>query len=251
MPKQKTTNISQERIEQLKKLLSKLLLNLDKSELIKLHELSNLKIINEALTHTSYDQKVNHENLEFLGDAVLRVAATEFIERKYSYLKVGERSELRAQIVSDEWLSEVGNAIEITEVFTIGPKAAFDTSARSTINAEATEALIGAIYKCLNSLTPIHSWLTPYWTEKSIEILSDPHKKNYKSALQEWSQGEGLNLPIYITEECNKNHGDSNRFLCKVMIKNEIMAEGIGPSIRKAEKEAAKNALKIKNTKNY
>ena len=246
---QNQNNIPKKRIKELEQFLKKLILNLNKSQNSQLLNQKNLKIINEALTHTSFNSKINHEKLEFLGDAVLRIAATEFIERNYPNMKVGERSELRAQIVSDEWLSLVGDSIGIYEVFLVGNKAACDTSARSTLCAEATEALIGAIYKCFTDMEPIHAWLTPYWQSGSIDVLSDPHKKNYKSALQEWSQGKGLNLPHYITEECNTSHAHPNRFSCQVIIENNVIGQGLGKSRRNAEKEAARNALE--NQKNY
>ena len=64
-------------------------------------KLRNLSYINEALTHSSANQKINYENLEFLGDAVLRLIASDFIKINYPKMKVGERSQLRSQLVSD------------------------------------------------------------------------------------------------------------------------------------------------------
>ena len=59
--------------------------------------------LEHALTHTSAGRAYNHEQLEFLGDAVLRLAASEFLEDSQPQLTVGERSRLRAQLVSDRW----------------------------------------------------------------------------------------------------------------------------------------------------
>ena len=67
--------------------------------------------LDEALTHTSAGLSLNHEKLEFLGDAVLRLAASEFLEQHYPNLSVGQSSALRAQLVSDRWLGELGQAI--------------------------------------------------------------------------------------------------------------------------------------------
>ncbi len=78
-------------------------------------------------------------------------------------MAVGERSALRAQLVSDRWLTTVGQRIGIDDVLIIGPKATGDAQAQATLQAEATEALIGAIYEGWGSLAPIHQWLTPYW----------------------------------------------------------------------------------------
>ena len=119
-----------------------------------------------------------------------------------------------------------------------------DKSANATIQAEATEALIGALYESLTILDPIKDWLIPFWNEKSQEILADPHKKNYKSALQELTQREGLSIPVYKTIESDKKHDNPKRFFCTVYIKNRSIAEGSGKSIKQAEKDAASKALK-------
>ena len=75
-----------------------------------------MELINESLTHTSARQKINHERLEFLGDAVLRLAASEYIEKFYPKMAVGQRSFLRSQLVSDDWLGKLGGKININDV---------------------------------------------------------------------------------------------------------------------------------------
>jgi len=66
-----------------------------------------LALVDQALTHVSSGRARNLERLEFLGDAVLRLAATEFIDRHHADLAVGARSNLPAQLVSDRWLEDV------------------------------------------------------------------------------------------------------------------------------------------------
>ena len=221
-------------------------LNLDKKykKEFTIKKIKNISYINESLTHSSADSEINYENLEFLGDAVLRLIASDFIKNKYPYMQVGERSELRSHLVSDQWLEEVGEKIKIKSVLIIGKKALRDKSANATIQAEATEALIGALYESLSILDPIKNWLIPFWDEKSKEILADPHKKNYKSALQELTQSEGLSIPVYKTIEIDKEHDNPKRFFCTVYIKDRSIAEGWGKSIKQAEKDSASKALK-------
>ena len=202
-----------------------------------------LSAVDEALTHTSAGLAHNHEQLEFLGDAVLRLAASEYLERHHPQLSVGERSALRSQLVSDRWLADVGAAIGISEAIRIGNKASGDVTAAATLRAEATEALIGALYRAFGSLDAIHHWLTPSWEHTSQAVLSDPHRGNSKSALQEWSQSQGLGLPSYSTAERNQRHGDPRRFHCRVNLNNGLCAEGWGGSRRQAEQEAARAAL--------
>ena len=81
---------------------------------IGLQELNSSKLMNlvdEALTHISAGRGKNFERLEFLGDAVLRLAATEFIDHHYPNLPVGSCSSLRAQLVSDRWLTQLGEKL--------------------------------------------------------------------------------------------------------------------------------------------
>jgi len=106
-----------------------------------------------------------------------------------------------------------------------------------------SEALIGALYESLTSLDPIQNWLIPFWEDKSNEVLADPHRQNYKSALQELTQSKGLSNPTYKTTEIDKKHDNPKRFFCTVYIKDRSIAEGWGKSMKQAEKDAANKAL--------
>ena len=203
---------------------------------------NDLDLLQEALTHTSSGLNPHHEQLEFLGDAVLRLTASEFIASAYPHMPVGERSSLRAQLVSDRWLAELGAAIGIDRWWRIGPKASGDSTAATTIRAELSEALIGAVYRIDGTDAVLH-WLTPYWTRSAEAVLADPHRGNSKSALQEWSQGQGLGLPTYSSKEISQQHGDPRRFHCTVNLIPDLKAEGWGGSRREAEQQAARTAL--------
>ncbi len=171
MGSQKKQIISPVRVKQIILLLQKI--NVVHNNAIEIDQdfLKRLEVVEEALTHTSAQKSINHERLEFLGDAVLRLAASEFIDLNFPNMSVGKRSELRAHLVSDKWLSEVGSELKIETFTIIGRKAAKDPSAKATIQAEITEALIGAIYESWQSLKPIHLWLTPSWIKRSIAIF--------------------------------------------------------------------------------
>tara|TARA_B100000700_G_scaffold206795_1_gene227306 strand:- start:98 stop:841 length:744 start_codon:yes stop_codon:yes gene_type:complete len=237
-------NISNQRIEELIDFIKGLNLEEKYQKEFTNEKKINLLCLNQSLTHSSANSELNYENLEFIGDAVLRLIASDFIKNKYPYMKVGERSELRSHLVSDQWLEEVGEKINIKSVLVIGQKAIRDKSAKATIQAESTEALIGALYESLSILDPIKNWLIPFWEDKSEEVLSDPHRQNYKSALQELTQRKGLSIPRYKTSEIDKKHDNPKRFFCTVYIKDRSIAEGWGKSIKQAEKNAANQALK-------
>ena len=209
------------------------------NKFLKAKDLLILKNFNEALTHSSSNNKINYEKLEFFGDAVLRLAASNFIDNKYTNISVGERSELRSQIVSDEWLTRLGKKIYIEKEIIKGPKAMGDENSKNTIIAESTEALIGAIYKCFNSIEEVNLWLDEFWEKDSEVFLKAPYKFNAKSALQEWCQSKGFDLPDYKIIEVSKNHGDPKRFSCEIYINGSKAAYSFGQSHKKAEKNAA------------
>ena len=206
-----------------------------------------LQPLRTALTHTSAGLEVNHEELEFLGDAVLRLACAEFLEQNHPNLSVGERSAFRAQLVSDRWLAELAAELQLDGLIKQGSATAADTTARATVRAECCEALVGAVYLTWGGadggLHAVRQWLDPYWQRSCLELAEDPHRHNWKSALQELTQAQQAGLPSYSTTEVNSNHGDPRRFCSVVSVKNQLKGTGWGPSRRLAEQEAAREAL--------
>jgi ribonuclease-3 len=208
---------------------------------------ARLAPLEEALTHTSAGRPRNHEQLEFLGDAVLRLAASEYLRRCHPDLTVGRWSALRAQLVSDRWLAELAQRCNLAPLLHLGPMAVGDASGRATVLAECCEALIGAFYLlgggADGGLVCVGGWLESHWRRDIRELLADPHAHNWKSALQEWSQGQGLGLPQYGSEERSRRHGDPRRFHCLVSIGERPLGEGWGGSRREAEQQAARASL--------
>ncbi len=232
--------IDEKRTEQIIKFLNSLNINSKRFvEIINKKDQFIIRTFNEALTHSSAKKKFNYEKLEFFGDAVLRLSASDFIERTYKNMSVGNRSELRSQLVSDEWLTELGKKIFIEKVIVKGPKAIGDENSKDTIIAETSEALIGAIYKCFNSIIEVNIWLDNFWKKDAELYLKAPHKYNAKSALQEWCQSQGYDLPIYKIHEVSQNHGDPKRFSCEIYLNGSKEAYSFGHSHKKAEKNAA------------
>ena len=213
------------------------------SELLSTKNISVIEVFNQALIHSSHDNVVNYEKLEFFGDAVLRLAASNFIEKKYPQMNVGERSELRSQIVSDAWLIELGKKINIDKLIIKGPKALGDENSKNTIIGEATEALIGALYKSFNSIKEVNLWLDDIWKKDSAIFLKAPYKFKSKTVLQEWCQSKGFDLPIYKIVEVSKVNGDPKRFCCDIYIEGLKESSAFGKSHKKAETNAARILL--------
>ena len=236
--------ISRERINQIITFLNSLKIKSKRfSELIRTENITVIQDFNQALNHSSNDKIINYEKLEFFGDAVLRLAASKFIEKKYPQMSVGARSELRAHIVSDEWLSKLGKKIDIENLIIKGPKALGDENSRNTIIGEATEALIGALYKCFNSIQEVNLWLDDVWEEDSEMFLKAPYKFKSKSVLQEWCQSKGFDLPVYKIIEVSKINGDPNRFSCDIFIDGSKESSAFGKSHKQAETNAARDLI--------
>ena len=89
----------------------------------------------------------------------------------------------------------------------------------------------------------INLWLDQYWVKDSEQIIAAPYKFNAKSKLQEWCQSKSIDLPEYKINEISKIHGDKQRFYCELYIKNELYATSYGQSHKKAEKNAATQAI--------
>ena len=239
-----TDPINEERINQIINFLKSLKSKSNRfSKIFEAKDLSIIHTFNEALTHSSENKKNNYEKLEFFGDAVLRLAASNFIEKKYPQMSVGERSELRAQIVSDEWLTKLGKKIGIEKLIIKGPKAVGDINSKNAIIGEATEALIGAIYKCFNSIQEINLWLDDIWEEDSEIILQYPYKFKAKTVLQEWCQSKGFDLPMYKIIENSKKNGDPKRFSCDIFIEGLKESSAFGKSHKQAETNAARDLI--------
>ena len=66
---------------------------------------------------------------------------------------------------------------------------------RIQVASQCRKALLGALYTALGNAEAIHRWLTPHWCATAQAVLASPHRFNSKTALQEWSQGQGLELP--------------------------------------------------------
>ena len=210
------------------------------TEIINTQDTTIIQDFNQALIHSSHDKIFNYEKLEFFGDAVLRLAASNFIEKKYPQMSVGERSELRAQIVSDEWLTKLGKKIGIEKLIIRGPKALGDENSSNTIIGESAEALIGSIYKCFNSIEEVNLWLDNFWEEESELFLKAPYKFKSKTVLQEWCQSKGFALPIYKIIELSRKNGDPKRFSCAIFIEGFQESFAFGKSHKQAEANAAK-----------
>ena len=206
----------------------------------------NRALLEEALTHSSYAKQYqgnvnDNERLEFFGDAVLKLLVSEHLFLTYPELNEGALTKKRAYLVSDTLLARLANSISLGAFIRLShSEKRAGGNERSSILANAMEALLGAIY--LDSgYEACKAFFVPLI--KTINLDKELKTYNNKTVLQEWTQKRGLPLPCYTIK---KTHGpDHNKvFYVTVSITTkkglEKTASGSGTSKKEAEQEAAR-----------
>lgn len=208
-------------------------------------------LIMQALTHRSAvreSKRTGHnERLEFLGDAVLELAATEYLYH-LSEKPEGELTNWRSALVQRDHLAAVGRDIKIGSYLLLsrGEEASGGRDRTSTL-ANAVEALIGAIYLDKGFEDAKHFCYT-FILRRLDGLLAQGKDRDEKSVFQEKAQEKYGITPHYETiDAVGPDH--EKDFTCAVFIGTEKVAEGKGNSKQKAEQAAAKAALKAKGWK--
>lgn len=202
----------------------------------------NWSLLDLALTHPSISEK-NYQQLEFVGDAVIRLATAEILMETYPDEPVGEFAAIRSILVSDRLLAELADYYGIERYLLIGTNATGNPIGRQSWLADAFEAVLGALYLSTQTMELVRPWLDRTLKTKAEEIRRDPARQNYKDALQEWSQGKYKILPRYQVQE-NKNHQlPQERFIAEVWLHERCLGKGEGRTKKLAEQAAAQKAF--------
>jgi len=228
--------------------------SLEKFEKILGIKFKNFNLLKEALTHRSYLNENPHwkfgqnERLEYLGDAVLELAVSEFLFHRYPRYPEGKLTSLRAALVNYKMISKVGKEISLDKFILVSKGEAKDTSkAKEIIIANAFEAVLGAIY--LDQGYNVASNFVLQTVIKHLEeVISFGLDKDPKSLLQEIIQEKSKITPVYkVLKEEGPDH--KRVFYVGVFLNEEKIATGVGFSKQEAEINAASNALEVINQK--
>ncbi|MGC8806774.1 MAG: ribonuclease III [Thiomonas sp.] len=195
-------------------------------------------LFNRALTHRSFGADHN-ERLEFLGDSVLNLSAAALLYHQAARQDEGQLSRLRAALVRAEALAEVARAIDLGRFLRLGEGELQSGGAkRESILADALEALLGAIY--LEAGFDAAQDVMRRLFAPLLEALdADVVRKDAKTQLQEFLQGQRLPLPAYtVLDVRGAAHQQQFRVECAVPALG-LKVEGEGDSRRRAEQEAA------------
>lgn len=208
------------------------------------HTFSDRDLLAEALTHSSYAAEhpgVGHnERFEFLGDAVLGLAVTEFLFATYPDYPEGELAKIRAASVSGTELSAVARTLDLGTYLRVGRgEEASGGREKGSILADAMEALIAAIH--LDAGYPVARRIVlTLWEDRVRSKAASPGSRDYKTRLQELLATD-QRRPEYVIEGRGPDH--ARVFTAVVVVDGEEWGRGEGRSKKEAEQEAARHAL--------
>jgi ribonuclease-3 len=200
-------------------------------------------LLDLALTHPTISATANYEQLEFVGDAVVRLATAVFLLESYPDLPVGEFSALRSVLVSDRILAQLAAGYQLERYLLVSDGVLKDKLGQESRLADAFEAVLAALYLSTQTLKLVRPCLDHHFQPLVAEILSDPARQNYKAALQEWSQAHYKMLPEYRVIQAEQAQEHAQRFTAEVWLRNECLGQGSGRSIKAAEQAAAQVAF--------
>ncbi len=201
------------------------------------------QLLDLALTHPTVSESANYEQLEFVGDAVVRLVAAVVLWEYYPDCPVGDFAAIRSVLVSDRILAQLAREYGWELYLLVAGSATADKVGQESRLADAFEAVLGAFYLSTNNLDLIRPWLDPHFKQLAAEIRLDPARLNYKAALQEWTQAHFKVLPEYRVVEITQPHQNQERFVAEVWLHDKQLGQGKGRSIKAAEQAAAKVAF--------
>jgi ribonuclease-3 len=209
----------------------------------------NEALLQEALTHRSYlnerpNWKLPHnERLEYLGDAVLELAVSEELFRRFPQYPEGQLTVVRAALVNYQMLARIATDLSLGEFLLLSRGERRDTGkAREVILANTIEALIGAVYLD-QGFEQARQFIQRFVLTHVDDIVRTKSYKDPKSELQEFTQEELKVTPTYrVLEESGPAH--ERTFRVGVYLGDRLAGEGIGSSKQEGELRAAEHALR-------
>ncbi len=216
-----------------------------------------LPLYHLALTHTSFVRGADNgsgkpdpaaerarltdtnERLEFLGDAVLGSVVAEYLFRKFPYEAEGFLTELRARIVNRESLNVLAVRLGVDKLIKADRS---QTGRHRSLNGNALEALVGAIY--LDHGYPrTRSFILDKLIKPFVDVTAlSTTTANFKSKLIEWGQAQGR--PIRFELVSQQRQGGTTEFRTDVYFEDKLIASGAGLSRKASEQAAAEKSLK-------
>ncbi len=200
------------------------------------------ELLQRALSHRSVGSE-NNERLEFLGDSILSYVISVELFQRFPKVDEGGLSRLRASLVKGDTLAKLARELSLGDYLRLGPgELKSGGFRRSSILADALEALLGAIYVD-SDIATVQRVILHLFNERLLAVNPNTALKDPKTRLQEYLQSRQLPLPGYeVTNITGKAHAQTFTVSCRIEgLDKEVVAEG--SSRRKAEQTAAQLIL--------
>ncbi len=212
------------------------------------YKFTSEELLKNALTHSSYANEnrtrkiIFNERLEFLGDSVLSLVVSRYIYENFPKLPEGKLTKMRAAVVCERSLWECASNIELGKYIILGHgEEVSGGRTRMSILSDAFEALIAAIYLD-SSLETAREWILGQLYETIVDASRGKMFKDYKTDFQEQMQKRGeVTIKYDVVSESGPDHNKS--FVVNLYANGKLMGNGEGASKKKAEQNAAQNAL--------
>jgi ribonuclease-3 len=207
------------------------------------YQFTDAALLLRAHTHVSHerdDGAGHNEVLEFLGDAVLDLAVSDLLMRRYPACSEGDLSKMRAALVNTTVLAEKAALLGLGPLLRMG-KGEERSGGRTkpSILAGAFEALLGAVYQD-GGFEAARRLVERYFAGDVEEKELGRH--DYKTRLQEISQMLFHAPPSYrIVAESGPDH--DKHFVTEITVGGKVLGKGEGKTKKQAEQQAAKKAL--------
>ena len=204
------------------------------------HSFARPELLTQALTHPSADEQ-NNRRLEYLGDAVLELVASDYLYRRHEKALEGGLTQLRQRLVQRATLAAVAREMKLGEQLRYkGADLAPDGPAHEAMLADALEAVFAAVW--LDGGIELAAGVFEKLFAERLKSVADL-PRDAKSVLQEYLQGRGFRPPEYrLAGSRNDPQAPSFRSVCKVP-ELSLSAEGEGRTIQASEIEAALSML--------
>jgi ribonuclease-3 len=211
------------------------------------HRFDDASLLEEAMAHRSWcaeqPARTSNERLEFLGDAVLGLVVAEYTYRTHPGLSDGQMSKVRASVVNAKVLAEVGLGLGLASYLRLGRGEDLSGGrAKESILADATEAVIGAVYLD-GGLDEARRLVLTLLSDRITVAVGQPGVSDHKSRLQEQTVALGRGVPRYDVEGFGPDH--ARRYLATVYVAGQRLGRGEGRSKKDAEQVAARVAWAV------
>lgn len=201
-----------------------------------------------ALIHRSFSFEnegmvdIDNERLEFLGDAVLDLAISKMLYRKYSEMREGEMTRLRAMLVKESHLAELAESLELGKYLFLGKgEDASHGREKPSILSSTYEAVIGAVFND-RGFTAVAAIIDDHFGDRLETQRQGLKMADAKSRLQELTQQRYGEAPEYVLEK-EKGPDHRKEFTVSVRFRGVVLATGQARNKKEAEQRSAAEAL--------